>query len=112
MLRKVSAVGICLLFTLGILSFSGLLTQPVNAGYNEYKQVTWVTHYYDAEGDFCRYTTFITKVPILNSHYEQCHTAPPPGGGRIPGDCTHPHGYTITVYETIATSVTLHDEDC
>lgn len=52
------------------------------------------------------------ELTILNTHYEQCHTPPPPDGGRIPRDCTHPHGSSVIVWETVVTEVTLHDEDC
>ena len=110
MLRKLSAVFTCLLFTLGILTFGNLLTKPASAGYTEYKEVIWITRYFDPEGDQCHHTVQTVLVPIINDHYNNCHVDP--NGGRILGNCPHPHGSAVVDWENVVTDVIIPDADC
>ena len=53
MLTEVSVAIVCLLFILGSLTLGVFLTEPAEAGYDEYKEVTWTVHYQDENGNFC-----------------------------------------------------------
>ena len=108
--KKLMASIVCLVLTLTMALVT--MPQPTEAGYDKYKHVLVVVHYYDAAGDFCEYTRHWSKVPIVTTHYEKCHATS--SGGRNAHECEdeHPHGYTEAFEETTAISVTVPGRDC
>ena len=106
MLRKVSAVIACLLLTLGTLSFVNLLTEDADAGYDKYKEVTWIVHYETAAGEHCFVARSVSLVPLLSDaspHRNRCHNRnnPPPPGCKE----EHPHGQEIVFKQTVVSKV-------
>lgn len=103
MLRKVSAVITCLLFTLGSLTLGLFVTEPAEAYYTEFKEVTWIVHYEDEAGNFCWATKQVVKVGIQNNHYKRCHR--PGGGGE--DECKHPHESRVVQWQNSFSTATI-----
>ena len=108
MLRKVSAVITCLLFTLGILTFVNLLTEDADAGYDRYKRVTWIIHYETPQGEFCFQTEQTNLVPLDSPHRRKCHNR------NADEDCDddRPHGTTVEYNEQVVDTVIIPNCDC